>query len=67
MKKGAKRQIVLCPTCGRASITLGEVSFRCCGGLHEIKAHLLNEEFGFNPEKGNPSPRQGAGSLEIMI
>jgi len=39
MKKGAKRQVVICPSCQEFKVTLGEVYFRCCGELHKITEH----------------------------
>jgi len=44
MKKGAKRQIVVCPSCHKPIVSLGEVFFRCCGENFKIKEHLLTTE-----------------------
>lgn len=44
MKKGAKRQVVVCPSCHKPRVTLGGTFFRCCGENHPIKKHLLTAD-----------------------
>lgn len=44
MKKGAKRQVVICPVCLRFKVTLGEEFFRCCGENHRIKDNLASQD-----------------------
>lgn len=44
MKKGAKRQVVSCPSCHTLRVTLGEEFFRCCGQNHVIRANLATQE-----------------------
>jgi len=44
MRKGAKRQIVVCPSCGAPKVTLGDGIFRCCGENHKITEHLLTRD-----------------------
>lgn len=44
MKKGAKRQVVICPACHTFKVTLGELFFRCCGENHRIKDNLASQD-----------------------
>lgn len=44
MKKGAKRQVVICPVCLKFLVTLGESFFRCCGENHSIKTNLATQD-----------------------
>lgn len=46
MKKGAKRQVVICPACFKFKVTLGEGFFRCCGENHNIKDNLASPDLG---------------------
>lgn len=46
MKKGAKRQVVICPACFKFKVTLGEGFFRCCGENHKIIDHLASPDLG---------------------
>lgn len=60
MKKGAKRQVVICPACYKFKVTLGEGFFRCCGENHSIKAHLAS------PDVGRASFERSEG-LEVQV
>ncbi len=44
MKKGAKRQVVICPSCYNFKVTLGEEFFRCCGENFKIKDNLASQD-----------------------
>ena len=59
MKKGAKRQVVLCPMCGNLKVTLGEVFFRCCGEEHKITSNLATRDAMRSAVQGD--------ALEVVI